>query len=151
MRDAWIIELEWLTRGVRAIRIARFGYREQEMALELKGLKAKAMTARANIGKLDAAYEAFNAKAGNHVSDVEGLTEQLGEMTEDLSFVTTTLGNSVAASNAGRGTQEAELPKPTATLPANDLTAAPQIATAPAAADIPPAVGEQPAATFPGQ
>jgi len=73
----------------------------QIMALELKGLKAKAMTARANIGKLDAAYDAFNAQATTHVSDVESLAEQLGGMAEDLTFATTTLGNSVAGSNAG--------------------------------------------------
>ena len=73
------------------------------MALELKGLKGRAMTARAHIGRLDAAYEAFNAKAGNHVSDVEGLTEQVGEMADDLSFATAVLGNSVAGSNSGTG------------------------------------------------
>jgi hypothetical protein len=71
------------------------------MALELKGLKAKAMTARAHIGKLDEAYDAFNAKAGSHISDVQGLADQLGYMADDLSFATAALGNSVAASNAG--------------------------------------------------
>ena len=82
------------------------------MALELKGLKAKAMAARANIGKLDAAYAEFNAKAGSHVSDVEGLTEQIGEMTDDLSFITRELGNSVAGSNAGATEKPKETPPP---------------------------------------
>ena len=90
----------WLYRLVR---------RETSMPLELKGLKAKAMAARAHIGKLDAAYEAFNAKAGSHASDVEGLTAQIGYMSDDLSFATATLGNSVAASN---GDTEAVDPPP---------------------------------------
>ena len=80
------------------------------MALELKGLKAKAMTARANIGKLDAAYDAFNIQATTHVSDVESLAEQLGGMSDDLTFATTTLGNSVAGSNAGAAEKPKEPP-----------------------------------------
>lgn len=132
--------IEGLTRRVHAYRtFESFKKGDLNMALELKGLKGRAMTARAHIGKLDAAYEAFNAKAGNHVSDVEGLTEQLGEMADDLSFATTTLGNSVAASNDGvvekPKDQSAEKDRNTASgwgnvavvLPEGQQTASPEV------------------------
>jgi hypothetical protein len=43
------------------------------MALELKGLKGKAIAARSNIERLNAAYDVFNEKAPAHASDVEGM------------------------------------------------------------------------------
>jgi hypothetical protein len=103
-----------LWRHIRRHREIR-ALEDYDVALELKGLKAKAMAARAHIGKLDAAYEAFNAKAGSHVSDVEGLTAQIGYMSDDLSFHTASLGNSVAASNGD--TEAVEPPKPPPAIP----------------------------------
>jgi hypothetical protein len=110
-------KIDRLTDRIVAYRFWRYYKRKYEerrladMPLELKGLKAKAMAARAHIGKLDEAYDAFNAKAGSHISDVQGLAEQLGYMADDLAFSTAALGNSVAASNeAGEAVQTAKVP-----------------------------------------
>jgi hypothetical protein len=113
--------IDRLTDRIIAYRFWRYYKRKYEerrvadMALELKGLKAKAMAARAHIGKLDEAYDAFNAKAGSHISDVQGLADQLGYMADDLSFATAALGNSVAASNGSGEAQEP--PKPPTITP----------------------------------
>jgi len=108
--DRFQLELEWLTRGIRAIRIARFGDREakeREMALELKGLKAKNLKARQVIDRLGKAYDKFNTDGDAHAGDVESLAGDLGSMSEDLGFMTRELGNSVANSN---GSGEAKEP-----------------------------------------
>jgi hypothetical protein len=91
--------IEGLTRRVHAYRVFTKG--DLSMALELKGLKGKSIKAAANLDRLNHAYDAFNEAAPAHAADVEGLAEQLGGMAEDLTFATTTLGNSVAASNDG--------------------------------------------------
>lgn len=70
------------------------------MALELKGLKGKAIKAAANLDRLNAAYDAFNVAAPAHAADVEGLTPQIEALTEDLTFATQILGNSAGQSNA---------------------------------------------------
>ena len=112
------------------------------MPLELKGLKAKAMAARAHIGKLDAAYEAFNARAASHVSDVEGLAQQLGYMSDDLSFATAALGNSVAASNEAGEAAKAPPPDPPPVTfkPLPDIPTAQQMAFGRDVADPRPAI-----------
>lgn len=94
--DRFHLELEWLTRGVRAIRIVRFGEREPEMALEIKGLRGKALRARANIDALNAAYDKFNVAAPAHAADVEGLASQVIGMQDDLEFAANVLGNSTS-------------------------------------------------------
>ena len=71
------------------------------MALELKGLKGKALAARSNIERLNAAYDVFNEKAPAHASDVEGLANQVEAMNDDLGFAVTTLGNSTVQSEKG--------------------------------------------------
>lgn len=107
------------------------------MPLEIKGLKGKALKARANIDALNAAYDKFNEDASAHAADVEGLTSQVTSMQDDLQFAVTTLGNSTSESE-----KLDDKPKPsTTTPPANDLV--------PTAAS--PAVGEQPVVTFPCQ
>lgn len=68
------------------------------MALELKGLKGKALAARSNIERLNAAYDVFNEKAPAHAEDVLGLANQVEQMNDDLGFAVTTLGNSTAQS-----------------------------------------------------
>lgn len=69
--------------------------KEQQLALELKGLKAEAVKARAHFDRLKLAYGKLNETAPAHAADVEGLTEQLSGMQDDLQFAVTTLGNSV--------------------------------------------------------
>ena len=64
------------------------------MAIEIKGLKADALTARANLDKIRAAYAKFNAAAPAHAADVEGLAESIGGMQSDLEFAATVMGNS---------------------------------------------------------
>lgn len=99
-RDPLREEIEWLTRGIRAIRIARFG-EGGDMALELKGLKSKALTAAGHIGRLNQAYDKFNEAAPAHAADVEGLLPQIEALGEDLAFAAQVLGNSAAASSGG--------------------------------------------------
>jgi hypothetical protein len=106
------------------------------MPLEIKGLKGKALKARANIDALNAAYDKFNEAAPAHAADVEGLTSQVSGMQDDLQFAVNVLGNSTSESE-----KLDDPPKPATTPAPNDM--------APTAA--PPAVGEQPASTFPGQ
>jgi hypothetical protein len=84
--------------------------KEQQLALELKGLKAKAIKARSSIDALNTAYDKFNEAAPAHAADVASLTEQLSGMQDDLQFAVTTLGNSV-------GEQE----KPAETAPTDNL------------------------------
>lgn len=74
------------------------------MAIEIKGLKADALTARANLDKLRAAYAKFNEAAPAHAADVEGLAASIGGMQSDLEFAATVMGNSDGGS--GRLAQE---------------------------------------------
>lgn len=71
------------------------------MALELKGLKGKALAARANLDRLNAAYDAFNDAAPKHAADVGGLVTQVEGLSDDLAFAANVLGNSV--SDDGKG------------------------------------------------
>ena len=96
-------QLTAVVRSDRAIIIERRLVRSWEMGLKLSRLSDKAMKARSNIEALDRAYDDFNNKAGNHAAEVSELTAQIGEMQSDLNFAVGTLGNSVAASNAGAG------------------------------------------------
>jgi hypothetical protein len=89
--------IEWLTRGVRALRILRYGERN-DMALELKGLKGKAIKAAGHLDRLNAAYDAFNTAAPIHATDVESLTPQITALQDDLAFATQVLGNSANGS-----------------------------------------------------
>ena len=68
------------------------------MAREIKGLKGKALKARANIDALNAAYDKFNEAAPAHAADVDGLTSQVAGMHEDLQFAVNVLGNSTVDS-----------------------------------------------------
>jgi hypothetical protein len=90
-----------LTDRLIVYRVAR----EMGMALELKGLKGKAIAARSNIERLNAAYDVFNEKAPAHASDVEGMAHQVEQMNEDLGFAVTTLGNSTRAVRAAARAQ----------------------------------------------
>lgn len=69
------------------------------MPIEIKGLKNKALKARANLDALSAAYDKFNEAAPAHAADVAGLTEQVGSMQSDLEFAANVMGNSNAKSD----------------------------------------------------
>lgn len=84
--DSLIAERVLLQRGIA-------------VPLEIKGLKGKALRARANIDALNAAYDKFNVTAPAHVMDVEGLTKQVGGMQTDLEFAANVLGNSTEHSD----------------------------------------------------
>ena len=110
------------------------------MALELKGIRKKALEAAANIERLNAAYDKFNEAAPAHAADVEGLAPQIEALSEDLTFAAQTLGNSV------NGSGESEKPRePPAAPPAVQQPERPK--TEPVTPASPPAVG--PAPTFP--
>lgn len=120
--------LRWLTAEVIAYRITR--PRRPAMALEIKGLRAKALKAASHLDRLNAAYDAFNEAAPAHAADVEGLTPQITALGEDLAFATQVLGNSVNGSGDGAKVEQQQTKVPDLKL--ND--------------DSPPEVGE--ASTF---
>jgi hypothetical protein len=72
--------------------------RRSEMAIELKGLRAKALAARSHLDKINAAYDKFNAAAPAHADEVAKMATDLGEMQSDLEFATGLLGNSAEGS-----------------------------------------------------
>jgi hypothetical protein len=116
--DALTVDLIGLRYKVQAVRIVKRIERESGMAIDVSGLKAKALKARANWDRLHAAYDKFNelkmdaltardnldrikaayAKfndiAPAHAIDVEGLAEQVSTMQSDLEFAAGLLGNS---------------------------------------------------------
>ena len=110
------------------------------MALELKGLKNKALDARVNIDRLNRAYDAFNERAPAHASDVEGMANQVEEMNEDLGFAVRTLGNSAAQFEPKPEAKQTALPaQPSPVAQASE----PQAAAVQASPEVEPA-----AATF---
>jgi hypothetical protein len=80
---------------------------EDEMAIELKGLRAKALAARGHLDKINAAYDKFNEAAPAHASEIAKMASDLGEMQSDLEFATNLMGNS-----AGDSEKLVEHPKP---------------------------------------
>ena len=76
------------------------------MALEIKGLKGKALKAGGVFDRLNRAYDKLIETGEAHATDVEGLPSQIEGMQEDLTFMVQTLGNSVNGSGEG-----AEKPK----------------------------------------
>ena len=97
--DELTAAIDGLTDRVFAYRIARIIQRGTRMALEIKGLKGRALLARKNIDALNAAYDKFNTAAPAHASDVEGLATQVGTLASDLEFAANVLGNSVEQSD----------------------------------------------------
>jgi hypothetical protein len=83
-----------ITSHIVAYRFTLENERNSRMAIEIKGLKADALAARANLDKLRAAYAKFNAAAPSHAADVEGMATQIGGMQSDLEFAATVMGNS---------------------------------------------------------
>ena len=98
MRDDLTLAIEKRTAHVVAYRFQLENERNSRMAIEIKGLKADALTARANLDKLRAAYAKFNEAAPAHAADVEGLATTIGGMQSDLEFAATVMGNSAADS-----------------------------------------------------
>ena len=76
------------------------------MALEIKGLKGKALKAGGVFDRLNRAYDKLIETGEAHATDVESLPSQIEDMQEDLTFMVQTLGNSVNGSGEG-----AEKPK----------------------------------------
>ena len=118
--------IDHLRFAVQSYRVWRRG--AYEMALELKGLKAKSLKARASLDALNTAYDKFNADAVAHGADVAALTKDLEGMQEDLQFATATLGNSVNGSAASEVAAE-----PLTLSPAIQQPSPPQTAPAPTA------------------
>src|SRR5580692_9633942 len=92
--DALTVDLIGLRYKVQAARIVKRIERESGMAIEIKGLKMDALTARANLDRIKAAYAKFNDMAPAHAIEVEGLAEQVSTMQSDLEFAAGLLGNS---------------------------------------------------------
>ena len=81
------------------------------MALEIKGLKLQAMTARGHLDRLSKAYAKFNEAAPAHAADVEGMAEQIGELSSDLEFATNLMGNSSAVLGNGPDEPAESIPR----------------------------------------
>lgn len=99
--SCFVCELQRRTDELIAYRIWRAG-----MAIELKGIRAKALAAAKNLDRINAAYDAFNTAAPAHAADVEGLAPQIDQLNSDLQFAAQVLGNS-----AGQSEQQQEPPK----------------------------------------
>jgi hypothetical protein len=126
--DALTVDLIGLRYKVQAARIVKRIERESGMAIEIKGLKMDALTARANLDRIKAAYARFNDMAPAHAIDVEGLAEQVSTMQSDLEFAAGLLGNSPPPG------QELPVGKPMAQAGVGDLNqpmAAPDLSLAP--------------------
>jgi hypothetical protein len=116
--------------------------RHARMAIEIKGLKLQAMTARGHLDRLAAAYAKFNEAAPAHAADVEGMAEQVTEMQSDLEFATNLMGN--ASQDSERLSSGSEKLKETQVGFAGDLTG-------PKQQNLPvtiPGAGEDATATF---
>ena len=101
-----------------------------EMALEIKGLKGKALKAGAMFDRLNVAYDKLIETGTAHATDVESLPGQIEGMQDDLQFMVQTLGNSVGASNGSSEPAE----KPATKVPdmvLGELTAAPETTAGP--------------------
>jgi hypothetical protein len=72
--------------------------RRKLMAIEIKGLKAKAIKAGTVFERLNRAYDKLIETGDAHAGDVESLAPQLAAMQDDISFAVATLGNSVNGS-----------------------------------------------------
>jgi len=112
--------------------------RRKRMAIEIKGLKADALTARANLDRLRAAYARFNELAPAHAADVAKMADDVTVMQSDLEFAANLLGNSAGAS--GEAVQRAA---PVAT--AGDLN---EPKPAPAPLNGQPSVSQERTGTF---
>lgn len=112
------------------------------MALELKGLKAKSLKARASLDALNTAYDKFNADAVAHGADVAALTKDLEGMQEDLQFATAALGNSVNGSAASE--VATELPTLSAAIQQPNPAQTAPAPTAESPPTVPPAVNISP-------
>ena len=111
-RDYFAAAIGWLACQIIARRFQIENERNERhrlMAIEIKGLKLQAMTARGHLDRLSQAYAKFNEAAPAHAADVEGMAEQVTEMQSDLEFATQHLGNSPAVS--GNGSEPQKLPK----------------------------------------
>jgi hypothetical protein len=82
---------------------------ETEMAIEIKGLKAKALAGSAVFDRLNRAYDKLIETGSAHASDVEGLAPQIDAMQDDITFAVQTLGNSAEGSER---LIKDDLPKP---------------------------------------
>jgi len=137
-------QLTAVVRRDRAIiierRLVRYRKREPgswEMALEIKGLKGKAVKAGAMFDRLNVAYDKLIETGTAHAADVETLPAQIEGMQDDLSFMVQTLGNSVNAESQLRSGSGEPVQQPT---PVPDL-ALPQGSPAnPAPVSGPPAL-----------
>lgn len=90
--------------------------RQKLMAIEIKGLKGKALKAGSMFDRLNRAYDKLIETGDAHADDVEGLAPQITAMQDDISFAVQTLGNSVSGSGNG-----AEKPQKPPVMPQNQL------------------------------
>lgn len=112
------------------------------MALEIKGLKAKAVKTGAMFDRLNVAYDKLLDTGTAHAADVESLPAQIDGMQDDLQFMVQALGNSTGGSGTSGEVADKPKPPPVAEPPKTETIAPP-----PAAAAAPEVVTET-AATF---
>jgi hypothetical protein len=107
-----ITEIEWLTRGVRAIRILH-QLRKQEMArlIEIKGLGNVVAEAKKGIGELRNAAGALNTETAGLKAEIDDLTDQVKQHRADLRFEAETLGNSPPAEESAKPVLPPDVPQ----------------------------------------
>jgi hypothetical protein len=93
--DPLTTEIEWLTRGVRAIRISH-EIRKRDMArlIEIKGLGNIVADAKRGIGDLRSAAGELNTETAGLKAEIDDLTDQVKQHRADLRFEAETMGNS---------------------------------------------------------
>ena len=101
MLDDLTMAIEKRTAHIVAARFQLENERHEsrkKMAIEIKGLKAKAQAARRHLDDLNSAYDRFNEAAPAHASQIGKMAMDLDEMQSDLEFASTLMGNSAADS-----------------------------------------------------
>jgi hypothetical protein len=127
--DLLTMEIEWLTRGVRAIRISH-QLRKQEMArlIEIKGLGNIVAEAKKGIGELRTSAGALNTETTGLKAEIDDLTAQVKQHRADLRFEAETLGNGNGGGSDGQSEKPAGQPpqaEQTVTEPPAPLPVAP--------------------------
>lgn len=104
--DAITAAIAKRTCHIIAYRFRLENERHARMALEIKGLRGKALQAGSMFDRLNRAYDKLLETGHAHADDVESLAPQIGGMQDDISFAVQTLGNSVGASNGSEKPEE---------------------------------------------
>lgn len=97
MSDPWIVEIDRLTVGIRALRIVHHlihrRYEDMPRLLEIKGLGGDIASIKKGIGDLRVAASELNTEGAALKAEIVDLKEQIVQHRSDLRFEAETLGN----------------------------------------------------------